>query len=442
MNTSTDSTPGTVSRSPVAEGGGRRDDDRLWKILAAVAALALVGFIVYVVTRPHHPTPAAFPVTPPAMLPAGSTAPAFDLPRLGGGPAVSLASTRGTPTVVNFFASWCRDCQAELSAFGRFDHTAGGRVAIIGVDSNDSNSTAAQALLTKADATYPVGVDGNATVATSYRLTALPVTYFLDAEGHVVHVGFGSQSLATLEHWAGVLTGTGARLMSGEPEDGALVAAPPGASRNDTSPLTEAQRAAAFAAGRVPVDRAAALRAGSVPVPRKFILWVIAGFAVLGLGGIVAEHFIGNSGVESVITTPPATLAGTGPPPSTPTAPTGPAVGASPEAVIGLRHLTRTPAPGCRSKTRGVPVGPWPAPAVRRSWWRSSMRSATTSVRSWPRRSPRPTTSWGPIGVMSSSPWSTPTRSRPRCRSPPRCSPRPVWPAWATSPTSPDHCTS
>ena len=43
--------------------------------------------------------------------------------------------------------------------------------------------------------------------------------------------------------------------------------------------LSEADRAAAFASGRVPVDRAAALRAGSVPVPKKFVMWVIVGFA-------------------------------------------------------------------------------------------------------------------------------------------------------------------
>jgi protein SCO1/2 len=103
--------------------------------------------------------------------------------------------------------------------------------------------------------------------------------------------------------------------------------------------LTEAERAAAFSSGQVPVDRKAALRAGSVPVPRRFVVWVIAGFAVLGLGGVAAEHFIGNSGVESVISTPTTVLAGTGAPPSTPTTPTGPAVGASPSAVIGLRRL-------------------------------------------------------------------------------------------------------
>jgi thiol-disulfide isomerase/thioredoxin len=186
-------------------------DERVWKLLAALAVLLLVGFIVYVATRSHHARPVAYPVTPPAMLAAGSQAPSFVLPRLGGGEPVSLASTRGMPTIVNFFASWCRNCQAELSAFGALSGQMAGRVAIVGVDSNDANDSAAESLLAKAKATYPVGIDGNARVATSYLLNALPVTYYLDAAGRVVHVAFGAQTLATLDHWAKLLTDKTAR---------------------------------------------------------------------------------------------------------------------------------------------------------------------------------------------------------------------------------------
>jgi len=181
-------------------------DEVIWKWLAALAAVFLIGFIAYVATRPHSQPPAAYPVTPPASLPVGSQAPAFVLPRLGGGPTVSLASSRGEPTVVNFFASWCQNCQAELSAFAALSAHPPGRVAIVGVDSNDSNGQAAQTLLAGAKATYPVAVDSDASVATSYLLDALPVTYFLDADGRVVHAAFGAQSLASLRHWATVLT--------------------------------------------------------------------------------------------------------------------------------------------------------------------------------------------------------------------------------------------
>jgi thiol-disulfide isomerase/thioredoxin len=125
---------------------------------------------------------------------------------------VTLASTRGTPTVVNFFASWCRDCQAELSAFATLAAHSSGRLSVIGVDSNDANTAEAQTLLARAGASYPVGVDSEAKVATAYLLQALPVSYFLDADGRVVHVAFGAQTLSSLEHWAGVTAhGSGGR---------------------------------------------------------------------------------------------------------------------------------------------------------------------------------------------------------------------------------------
>jgi len=205
--------PGPESGQPgqPAPGATAVDGDRVWKIVAAFAAIALIGFIVYVVTRPHSSRPAAYPVTPPAALAIGSEAPTFVLPRLGGGPEVSLTATAGKPMVVNFFASWCRNCQAELASFAALSRRAD-RVAVVGVDSNDTDGTKAQALLARAGAAYPVGVDGNAKVATAYLLSALPVTYFLDAGHRVVHVGFGSQSTATLDHWAGVLAaGTAAQ---------------------------------------------------------------------------------------------------------------------------------------------------------------------------------------------------------------------------------------
>jgi cytochrome oxidase Cu insertion factor (SCO1/SenC/PrrC family) len=115
------------------------------------------------------------------------------------------------------------------------------------------------------------------------------------------------------------------------------------------APLSAAERASALSTGRVPVDRAAALKAGPVPVPRRFVLWIIVGFAVLGLGGIAAERLIGNAGVGALISTPVTTLAGTGPAPAAsptdPVQPGVPAIGASPSAVIGLTRLAARRAP-------------------------------------------------------------------------------------------------
>ena len=105
--------------------------DRSWWIVAAAAAVVLIAFIVFVATRHARPRAVAYPVAPVTTLATGSEAPAFSLPRLGGGQAVTLASTRGTPTVVNFFASWCTDCQAELGAFAALSARTAGHLSLI-----------------------------------------------------------------------------------------------------------------------------------------------------------------------------------------------------------------------------------------------------------------------------------------------------------------------
>jgi len=187
----------------------RRGGDRVFKWVAAIAGACLVGFIVFVVVRgPSHPDgggTAALKVAPPPVLRAGTTAPGFSLPPLSGGDPVSLAAYRGTPVIVNFFASWCPDCRAELAAVAAAARSANGRVAVIGVDSNESSDAAAERLLTSVHATYPVALDADAKVATRYLVNALPVSYFLDAGGRVVGVALGPQTTTSLRRWLGRL---------------------------------------------------------------------------------------------------------------------------------------------------------------------------------------------------------------------------------------------
>jgi cytochrome c biogenesis protein CcmG/thiol:disulfide interchange protein DsbE len=184
----------------------RTPADRGFKWVALVAGACLLGFIAFVAVRnssPSHRAPgiSALKVPPPALLKAGTVAPGFSLPRLNGGAAVSLAAFRGTPVILNFFASWCPDCRAELEAIATVARETSGHVAVVGVDSNDTSASAASHLLSSADATYPVGVDAHAKVASAYLLAALPVTYFLNAQGRVVGAALGAQTVTSLDRW-------------------------------------------------------------------------------------------------------------------------------------------------------------------------------------------------------------------------------------------------
>lgn len=179
--------------------------DRVFKWVALGAGLCLVAFVVFVVVRgPAHRTgggTAALEAPPPATLHAGTVAPGFSLPALGGGIPVALDAFRGKPVIVNFFASWCPDCRQELAAVAATAAHAGTKVAVVGVDSNETSAADATGLLAAAHAHYPVAVDARAAVATKYLVTALPVSYFLDAHGRVVGAALGPQTKASLQRW-------------------------------------------------------------------------------------------------------------------------------------------------------------------------------------------------------------------------------------------------
>lgn len=134
-------------------------------------------------------------------LGAGTRPPEFSIPSLSGSGRVSLSDYQGRPVIINFFASWCPSCQAELKAFGTASSAAGSKVAFIGIDTNDHAPAKARELLAAGGDHYPVGVDTSTAIATSYDVVALPTTVFINAKGKVVGESFGAQTVSSLATW-------------------------------------------------------------------------------------------------------------------------------------------------------------------------------------------------------------------------------------------------
>jgi cytochrome c biogenesis protein CcmG, thiol:disulfide interchange protein DsbE len=116
----------------------------------------------------------------------GSAAPAFTLPRLEGGGTVSLASFRGRPVVLNFWASWCQPCKTEAAVLERDWHRYRGRgVVFIGVDNKDLASDA-RTFVSAHGLTFPMLQDGSGAVTGSYGISQLPETYVVGRDGRIV----------------------------------------------------------------------------------------------------------------------------------------------------------------------------------------------------------------------------------------------------------------
>ena len=114
------------------------------------------------------------------------------------GPRVDLASLRGKPALVNFWASWCQPCRQEAPELKRFDKTLGNKANLVGVDWNDTTDNATK-FIADAGWQYPILRDPLAgRSGTAYGLNGLPTTFVLNAQGQIVETLQGPQTAAKL----------------------------------------------------------------------------------------------------------------------------------------------------------------------------------------------------------------------------------------------------
>jgi cytochrome c biogenesis protein CcmG, thiol:disulfide interchange protein DsbE len=102
-----------------------------------------------------------------------------------------LAALRGTPVVVNLWASWCGPCRFEIPFLQREFRAHGTKVAFLGVNSDDSPGNARK-LASDLPMPYPSVVDERASLAGRLGARGLPVTVFYDRDGKKSYVHQGS----------------------------------------------------------------------------------------------------------------------------------------------------------------------------------------------------------------------------------------------------------
>jgi cytochrome c biogenesis protein CcmG/thiol:disulfide interchange protein DsbE len=140
-------------------------------LLMLLPAVAFVGLLAFGLLR-----------SAPSDTAAGSKAPQFELPRLGGEGSISSSDLHGRPVVLNFWASWCAPCREEAPLLEKAwrEYRSDG-VVILGVNIKDSESDARR-FVEEFDVTYPVVRDTNLDLATDLGVHGLPETFFIDHE--------------------------------------------------------------------------------------------------------------------------------------------------------------------------------------------------------------------------------------------------------------------
>jgi cytochrome c biogenesis protein CcmG/thiol:disulfide interchange protein DsbE len=133
---------------------------------------------------------------PSSFARPGETAPPFSAPTLDGR-RVALGDLRGRVVVLNFWATWCGPCRVEMPELERYQAQMGDRVAVLGINMQESPSAIAP-FVSQYGLAFPILLDQDGSVASPYRVTGLPTSVIVDHAGVIRERVVGPMTYETL----------------------------------------------------------------------------------------------------------------------------------------------------------------------------------------------------------------------------------------------------
>ena len=118
------------------------------------------------------------------------------------GNTVRLSDFRGKPVVLNFWASWCGPCKKEMPDFEEIYKEYGEEIHFVMVNLTDGAQETMKTATTFLDSsgyTFPVYYDKDTDAAYTYQVYGIPVTYFINAEGHLIAQGSSALDAETIK---------------------------------------------------------------------------------------------------------------------------------------------------------------------------------------------------------------------------------------------------
>ena len=166
---------------------------------ARVGALTLVlvvaaAALTFALVRDLQPSGVAFT----GDLRKGGTIEALRLPQLEGDGAIEYAAYADRPLVINFFASWCPSCIAEMPEFERVHELLGDRVAFLGVSQSDAREASID-LARETGITYDTAIDGRGEFFGAVGGVGMPTTIFVRPGGEIAEVWVGALNADALQ---------------------------------------------------------------------------------------------------------------------------------------------------------------------------------------------------------------------------------------------------
>jgi peroxiredoxin len=169
------------------------------KVIAAVVLIALLGVaIVQAMDKKAEPENVSQEAANMGGLKVGAKAPDFELKTLAGD-TVKLSDLKGKKVMLNFWATWCPPCKAEMPAMEEFHKEAGDDVVILAV--NIDPHLDVKAFVDENKITFPIPLDEEDKVNEAYQVLSIPTTYFIDTKGNIGNKYIGAMNLDAMKQY-------------------------------------------------------------------------------------------------------------------------------------------------------------------------------------------------------------------------------------------------
>ena len=123
-------------------------------------------------------------------LDMGDLAPDFALETMHG-EMIRLSDYRGTPILLNFWATWCPPCREEMPDMERLHQETGMKVIAVNLTATENSLQAIDDFATSYQLTFPMPLDKKNLVAEQYQILPIPTTYIIDSQGIIQLYVFG-----------------------------------------------------------------------------------------------------------------------------------------------------------------------------------------------------------------------------------------------------------
>jgi len=124
-------------------------------------------------------------------LEKGNLAPDFELETLDG-EKVSLSDFRGKRVMLNFWATWCPPCRAEMPDMQKFHENKDVVILAVNLTETESSKDNVPTFVEDYGITFRVPLDEDSSVSTLYQIRPIPTTYLIDSNGMIHNVAFGA----------------------------------------------------------------------------------------------------------------------------------------------------------------------------------------------------------------------------------------------------------